>query len=387
MAEVVLDNVSKMFPNGVRAVDRLSLHVHDREFIVLVGPSGCGKTTSLRMIAGLEEPTEGTIRIGDRVVNDVPPRDRDVAMVFQNYALYPHMSVYRNLAFGLLMRRRYGGWSSPLLAPLAPQRYRQARDERREIDQRVRRTAAMLGLGDLLGRRPRDLSGGQRQRVALGRAIVREPRAFLFDEPLSNLDARLRIEMRAELKLLHRRIQTTTLYVTHDQEEAMTLGDRVVVMKDGAIHQCGSPFEVYERPANRFVAGFMGMPPMNFLDGHVVRRDGGLAFENGACRLAINTSHANGLAGHAGLAVVMGIRPEALRLAPASAAEAAIQMTVRVVEPLGDRMDVHGDTDQGQPLVCRTDARATIPAERVGLCVDMNRAHFFEADSGGRRLS
>lgn len=388
MAEVVFDNVSKTFPGDVRAVDRVSLHIRDREFLVLVGPSGCGKTTSLRMIAGLEEPTAGTIRIGDRVVNDVAPKDRDIAMVFQNYALYPHMTVYKNLAFGLMMRRRHGGWGNPLFALLAPGRYRLARQERQEIERRVRETATMLGLDDLLSRRPRALSGGERQRVALGRAIVREPKAFLFDEPLSNLDAKLRVEMRAELKQLHRRIQTTTVYVTHDQEEAMTLGDRVVVMKDGMIHQCGSPFEVYERPVNRFVAGFMGMPPMNFLDGRIVRRDDRLVFEDGVCRLSISPAHSHRLAGLVDEPIVLGIRPEVLRLASDAPPDSSLRVTVRVVEPLGDRMDVHGETAQGRTIVCRTDARTDIREdESIDLQVDMNRVHFFECQDPGRNLS
>ena len=388
MAEVVFDNVSKVFPGDVLAVDRVNLHIQDREFLVLVGPSGCGKTTSLRMIAGLEDPTSGTIRIGDRVVNDVAPKDRDIAMVFQNYALYPHMSVYKNLAFGLMMRRRHGGWGNPLFALLAPGRYRQARQERKDIDRRVRETATMLGLDDLLSRRPRALSGGQRQRVAVGRAIVREPKAFLFDEPLSNLDAKLRIEMRAELKQLHRRVQTTTIYVTHDQEEAMTLGDRVVVMKDGVIHQCGSPFEVYERPVNRFVAGFMGMPPMNFLDGRIVRRDGRLAFEDGVCRLWISPANSETLAGFVDQRIVLGIRPEAMSLASDTPPDSSIRVTVRVVEPLGDRMDVHAETAEGRTLVCRTDARTDVREdETIDLHVDMNRVHFFECQDSGRNLS
>ncbi len=388
MAEVVFDNVSKTFPGDVRAVDRVSLHIRDREFVVLVGPSGCGKSTSLRMIAGLEDPTSGTIRIGDRVVNDVAPRDRDIAMVFQNYALYPHMSVYKNLAFGLMMRRRHGGWGNPLFALLAPGRYRQARQERKDIDRRVRETATMLGLGDLLDRRPRALSGGQRQRVAVGRAIVREPKAFLFDEPLSNLDAKLRVEMRAELKQLHRRVQTTTVYVTHDQEEAMTLGDRVVVMKDGVIHQCGSPFEVYERPVNRFVAGFMGMPPMNFLDGRIVRRDGRLVFEDGVYRLSLSSAHSETLAGLVDQPIVLGIRPEAMTLSSDASPDSSLRVTVRVVEPLGDRMDVQAETTAGHKIVCRTDARTDVREEEsIDLHVDMSRVHFFECQDDGRNLS
>src|SRR6478609_6652007 len=259
MAQVELQSVTKVYPGGVRAVDAVDLHIRDREFVVLVGPSGCGKTTTLRMIAGLEEITGGAIRIGERVVNDVPPKDRDIAMVFQNYALYPHMTVYKNMAFGLKLRGM----------PKA------------QIDQRVKEAATILDIMHLLDRKPKALSGGQRQRVAVGRAIVREPAAFLFDEPLSNLDAKLRVTTRAELKRLHQRLRTTTIYVTHDQEEAMTLGDRIVVMKDGKIQQADTPLNTYNYPANRFVAGFIGMPPMNFFDGAIKLVDGQMVFEEG----------------------------------------------------------------------------------------------------------
>src|SRR5947207_585890 len=259
MAQVVLEKISKIFPGGVKAVDDIDLGIKDQEFIVLVGPSGCGKSTTLRMVAGLEEITGGTIRIGDRVVNDVPPKDRDIAMVFQNYALYPHMTVYKNMAFGLKLRKM----------PKAL------------IDQRVNEAAKILDIGHLLDRKPKALSGGQRQRVAVGRAIVREPAAFLFDEPLSNLDAKLRVTTRAELKRLHHRLKTTTIYVTHDQEEAMTLGDRIVVMKDGKIQQSDAPLQMYNAPVNRFVAGFIGMPPMNFFDGAIKIVDGQMMFEEG----------------------------------------------------------------------------------------------------------
>src|SRR3954467_100890 len=259
MAQVLLDKVSKIYPGNVRAVDRIDLAIRDQEFIVLVGPSGCGKSTTLRMVAGLEEISEGSIRIGDRVVNNVPPKDRDIAMVFQNYALYPHMSVYKNMAFGLKLRK-------------VP---------KPQIQQRVMEAAKILDIEHLLERKPKQLSGGQRQRVAVGRAIVREPAAFLFDEPLSNLDAKLRVTTRAELKRLHQRLKTTTIYVTHDQEEAMTLGERIVVMKDGVIQQADSPLRTYNQPANRFVAGFIGMPPMNFFDGALKIEDGRMVFEEG----------------------------------------------------------------------------------------------------------
>src|SRR5438874_3564201 len=259
MAQVVLDKVSKVFPGGVKAVDAIDLGIRDQEFVVLVGPSGCGKSTTLRMVAGLEEISDGTIRIGNRVVNDVPPKDRDIAMVFQNYALYPHMTVYKNMAFGLKLRGM----------------------PKKQIDERVQDAAKILDIQHLLERKPKALSGGQRQRVAVGRAIVREPAAFLFDEPLSNLDAKLRVTTRAELKRLHQRLRTTTISVTHDQEEAMTLGDRIVAMKDGKIQQADTPLNVYTHPNNRFVAGFIGMPPMNFFDGAIKQIDGRLIFEEG----------------------------------------------------------------------------------------------------------
>src|SRR5947207_651100 len=285
MAQVVLEKISKIFPGGVKAVDDIDLGIKDQEFIVLVGPSGCGKSTTLRMVAGLEEITGGTIRIGDRVVNDVPPKDRDIAMVFQNYALYPHMTVYKNMAFGLKLRGM----------------------PKKQIEQRVMEAAKILDIQHLLDRKPKALSGGQRQRVAVGRAIVREPAAFLFDEPLSNLDARLRLTTRAELKALHQRLKTTTIYVTHDQEEAMTLGDRIVVMSRGVVQQVGPPLEVYRRPANRFVAGFIGSPPMNFLEG---RMEGGDFVEgrNGGVRMALP-----GRSARAGADLVLGFRPQTLR--------------------------------------------------------------------------
>src|SRR5687767_1365530 len=259
MARVELEKVSKIYPGGVRAVNAIDLNIKDQEFIVLVGPSGCGKSTTLRMVAGLEEISEGEIRIGERVVNNVPPKNRDIAMVFQNYALYPHMSVYKNMAFGLKLRKM----------PKA------------QIHQRVMEAAKILDIEHLLERKPKALSGGQRQRVAVGRAIVREPAAFLFDEPLSNLDAKLRVTTRAELKRLHHRLKTTTIYVTHDQEEAMSLGDRIVVMRDGVIQQADAPLLTYNYPINRFVAGFIGMPPMNFFNGALKVEEGRLVFEEG----------------------------------------------------------------------------------------------------------
>jgi multiple sugar transport system ATP-binding protein len=369
MAEVVLDNVTKVFPGGVQAVRNMTLTIEDEEFIVLVGPSGCGKSTTLRMVAGLEEITEGQISIGGTVVNNVPPKNRDIAMVFQNYALYPHMTVYRNMAFALKLRR----------FPKA------------EIDARVRDAARILGIEELLDRKPKALSGGQRQRVAVGRAIVRKPKAFLFDEPLSNLDAKLRVEMRAELKRLHRQLQTTTIYVTHDQEEAMTLGDRIVVMKDGVVHQCGAPLEVYDRPANRFVAGFVGTPPMNFLDGKLLESDGGVYFDEGTFKLRLADEQAPSLAGRSGQDVVLGIRPEAMALSAGgrfAGTDNAVPVQIVVVEPLGEKMDLYTATANHPHVVARVDAQRGLEAGAdVPLYVDTRKVHVFEPGEHGVNLT
>ncbi len=369
MAEVILDNITKIYPGGVKAVDNMSLKIEDQEFIVLVGPSGCGKSTTLRMVAGLEEITVGTIRIAERVVNDVPPKDRDIAMVFQNYALYPHMTVYKNMAFGLKLRRL----------------------PKREIEQKVRDAARLLGIEELLDRKPKALSGGQRQRVAVGRAIVRTPKAFLFDEPLSNLDAKLRVEMRAELKKLHRRLATTTIYVTHDQEEAMTLGDRVVVMKDGIIHQCGSPLEVYEEPGNRFVAGFVGTPPMNFLEARVCAENGQLCFDEGSNKLRLPARLAEALACWEGRQVVLGVRPEDFSCANEGkfAGQGNIlNVTITVVEPLGDKMDVYVQTAVHDHLVCRVEANRSLrDGMQLSMYVAMDRVHAFEPGEEGVNVS
>jgi multiple sugar transport system ATP-binding protein len=389
MAHVQLTDVCKVFPGGVKAVDDVNLDIADREFVVLVGPSGCGKSTTLRMIAGLEDISSGTIRIGERIVNDVAPKDRDIAMVFQNYALYPHMTVYENMAFALKLRRRHGHFANPLFAVFAPGKYRAARAELAAIDQRVRQTATMLGIEPLLDRRPKALSGGQRQRVAVGRAIVREPKAFLFDEPLSNLDAKLRIEMRNEIKRIHRRVQTTTIYVTHDQEEAMTLGDRVVVMKDGRVHQVATPFEVYDRPVNRFVAGFVGNPPMNFFDGRLVAEGGALWFDEGSSKLRIDAAQRERLAAHVGKPLVMGVRPEAMRLGTAYGDDAStLTAKVSLIEPLGDRTDIHFDTPRHSNRVCRVDSRHAVREnETVEIQVDTQRVHFFEPGGDGPNVS
>ena len=393
MAQVLLDSISKVYPGGVKAVDNVSLTIADREFVVLVGPSGCGKSTTLRMVAGLEDISGGTIRIGERIVNDVAPKDRDIAMVFQNYALYPHMNVYQNMSFALRLRRRYGAGRNPFAWLLSGDYREQSARESTEIRDRVSNTARMLGIENLLHRKPKELSGGQRQRVAVGRALVREPKAFLFDEPLSNLDAKLRVEMRGEIKRLHRQVQTTTIYVTHDQEEAMTLGDRVVVMKDGIIHQVASPFEVYERPANRFVAGFVGTPPMNFFEGRLMREGAKLCFDEGDNKLPLCDAHAAKLAARANQPIILGVRPETLHadastLGAGAAAAAKFRGQVVVTEPLGDRMDVQLETSRHKKIVCRVDARSGIKERTpVELLLDMSRVHFFSPDADGKNLT
>jgi multiple sugar transport system ATP-binding protein len=324
---------------------------------VLVGPSGCGKSTTLRMVAGLEEITGGEIMIGDRVVNDLPPKDRDIAMVFQNYALYPHMTVYDNMAFGLKMRK----------FPKA------------EILQRVQSAAEILGIQDLLKRKPRQLSGGQRQRVAVGRAIVRHPQVFLFDEPLSNLDAKLRVQMRVELKRLHDRLETTAIYVTHDQVEAMTLGDRVVVMKDGWVQQVGEPLELYGKPANRFVAGFIGSPAMNFADVIIAESNGGVWVESQGLRIKIPAERAEKLRAYKGQHVTLGVRPEDLHVATgADVPERCFDATVEVVEPLGSEILL--DIKVGPAsMVARVEPTVRVKVhESLRIALDPEGLHFFD---------
>jgi len=324
MAQVTLENVAKVYPDGTEAVKDLSLEIADGELVVFVGPSGCGKTTALRMVAGLEEISSGTISIGDRVVNRLPPRERDVAMVFQNYALYPHRSVYENLAFPLKLRK--------LAKP--------------EIEQRVKRIARLLGLEDQLQRRPRHLSGGQRQRVAMGRAIVREPLAFLMDEPLSNLDAKLRTEMRAEISLLHKQLAVTTIYVTHDQVEAMTLGERVAVMRKGELQQVSAPQELYDRPVNLFVAGFIGSPSMNFVEGTIESADRASSVVFGEERITLDDKEREqqpSLGDWVGKKVIVGIRPEHLEDAALANGrpDRTLRGLVRLKEALGSEIIVH----------------------------------------------
>jgi multiple sugar transport system ATP-binding protein len=359
MAEVTVRNLNKKF-DATHVVKDVNLEIHDKEFVVLVGPSGCGKTTTLRMIAGLEAVTSGDILIDDTVVNEVPPMDRDIAMVFQNYALYPHMSVAGNMAFGLKMRKF----------------------EKADIDKRIKRAADILGIGELLGRKPRQLSGGQRQRVALGRAIVRDPKVFLFDEPLSNLDAKLRVQMRVELKKLHERLGTTAIYVTHDQVEAMTLGDRVVVMKDGWVQQIGEPLQLYNDPANLFVAGFIGSPAMNFAPVMVAERDGALWADNTGLKLQVPGHLKERMRPQIGRKAVLGVRPEDIHVAgDADAAGNCFQADVEVIEQLGSEILL--DMRVGETTMVAS-AEPTLPVklhQRLKLAVNPARVHFFDAES------
>jgi multiple sugar transport system ATP-binding protein len=360
VAEVVFDGVTKVYDGGVEAVKSASLQVRDHEFLVLVGPSGCGKSTMLRMIAGLEEITRGKVSIGGRVVNDLAPKDRDIAMVFQDYALYPHMTVEENMSFALRLRK-----------------YPKA-----EIAERVREAAEILGLEELLDRRPRQLSGGQRQRVAVGRAIVRKPAVFLFDEPLSNLDAKLRVEMRAELKRLHARLKTTTVYVTHDQVEAMTLGERIAVLRDGVIQQVGRPLDLYESPVNRFVGSFLGTPPMNFMAGRLEPENDGYCFADGNLRLTLPAGASAELADCAGREVELGVRPEALEVVDAADTTNAFPAKVDVVEPLGHETIIYFRAGE-QSMVGLIDAHVPVrPDQEVHLAAPARHLHVFDAESG-----
>ncbi|MBM4167681.1 MAG: sn-glycerol-3-phosphate ABC transporter ATP-binding protein UgpC [Ignavibacteria bacterium] len=360
MASVRLENVKKVFDGGHVAVHSMSLDIEDRELVVLVGPSGCGKSTTLRMVAGLEEATEGTISIDGQIVNDVAPKDRDIAMVFQNYALYPHMTVFENMAFGLRLRK----FAKP------------------EITRRVREAADILGIENLLNRKPKALSGGQRQRVALGRAIVRQPKVFLFDEPLSNLDAKLRVQTRTEISKLHQRLAATMIYVTHDQMEAMTLGDRIVVMKDGHIQQVDTPLGLYHRPDNKFVAGFIGSPAMNFFAGTIARQRG-LSFsaEADRLRLPIEKKNQKRVAAYTGKRVTFGLRPE--HIGPKDLKRKAavnVKVHVEVVEPMGNELLLYFTTvEGGNQYVARFSAEVIPTAGRwMELSFDMSQAHFFD---------
>ncbi len=359
MASVTYEHVTKVFGDVV-AVNDLDIHIPDKEFLVFVGPSGCGKTTSLRLLAGLEELTEGNIYIGDRLVNDVPPKDRDIAMVFQSYALYPHMSVYDNMAFGLKLRKT----------------------PKKEIDRRVHEAAKILGIEELLDRKPKQLSGGQRQRVAVGRAIVREPYVFLMDEPLSNLDAKLRVQARAEISKLHQRLGTTFIYVTHDQTEAMTMGTRIAVMRDGILQQVDSPQVLYDTPANIFVAGFIGSPAMNFMDATLVDRDGKVAVDCGDFILEVPEDRQNLYRQHLGKEVIFGVRPEDTHdpeYAPPGINKATIEAKVDVTELMGNEIIVYLTTEHIPQILGRFDPRTSA---RVGntmqIAFNMDRMHIFD---------
>jgi len=383
VAAIELDRLTKVYADGTRAVHELSLEIADGEFVVFVGPSGCGKTSALRMIAGLEEITSGTVRVGDEVVNELPPKARDMAMIFQNYALYPHMNVYDNMGFGLKMRGI----------------------DRGEIRRRVEAAARVLGLSEVLSKRPRHLSGGQRQRVAMGRAIVREPQAFLMDEPLSNLDAKLRVQMRAEIARIQRDLRVTTIYVTHDQSEAMTLGDRVCVMRGGLLQQVDRPQVLYDRPANLFVAGFIGSPAMNLVEAELVEREGALSVRFGPHELPVPDRPE--LRGTAGRRVALGIRPEDVS---SSGAGAPLDVMIDIKEDMGAEVYLHFAVDaapvtadelreivgaealeaadvqthhHGSPFVARVERGARVrEGEKARLAVDTSRMHFFDLESG-----
>jgi multiple sugar transport system ATP-binding protein len=357
MGQVVLKGINKFY-DSVHAVKDVNLQIRDKEFVVFVGPSGCGKTTTLRMIAGLEAISSGDISIDGNVINELAPMDRDIAMVFQNYALYPHMSVYHNMAFGLKMRKF----------------------DKDEIDRRVREAADVLGIGELLARKPRQLSGGQRQRVALGRAIVRHPRVFLFDEPLSNLDAKLRVQMRVELKKLHLRLGTTAIYVTHDQVEAMTLGDRVVVMKDGVVQQVGEPLELYNKPANRFVAGFIGSPAMNFAAVTVTEANGSLIAENSGLRIRLPDETAQRLRGHVGHEVTLGVRPEDLTVADTSDPNhPCFDAVIEVVEQLGSEILLDMKVGEGVMVASVEPTVRVKVRDKLRVAIRPSRLHVFDA--------
>ncbi|MBN1622220.1 MAG: sn-glycerol-3-phosphate ABC transporter ATP-binding protein UgpC [Endomicrobiales bacterium] len=363
MARVLLKKVTKSF-GDVEAVKDFNLEIQDREFCILVGPSGCGKTTTLRMIAGLEEITSGEVSIGDHLVNDLPPKDRDIAMVFQNYALYPHMNVYDNMAFGLKLR----GYS------------------KKEIDIRVREAADILDIKHLLDRKPKQLSGGQRQRVAVGRAIVRKPKVFLFDEPLSNLDAKLRVQMRTELKKLHERLQSTMIYVTHDQTEAMTMGDKICVMKDGLIQQVDGPISLYDNPNNRFVAGFIGSPPMNFMEVEVIEREDSIFLNEGMFELKLPDNYKKEITKYIGQKMILGIRPEDMydklfyTIGPKDGN--TFGATVEVVEPLGSEIYLHLNTGKNIFIAKVDSHNQAKPNQVIELVINLKKIHLFEQKNG-----
>lgn len=361
MAKVELKGIGKIYDGSVRAVDNANITIEDKEFCVFVGPSGCGKSTTLRMVAGLEDISEGKLFIDGVEMNDVPPKDRDIAMVFQNYALYPHMTVYDNMAFGLKIRKM----------------------DKAEIDRRVRDAAKQLDLTQYLDRKPKALSGGQRQRVAVGRAIVRNPKVFLFDEPLSNLDAKLRVTMRSELAALHNRLQATMIYVTHDQIEAMTLGTKIVVMKDGIIQQIGAPLYLYNNPINKFVAGFIGTPPMNFLTVKVLEKNGKIVCDEGSFEINPTTEQAKFLKDYVNKEVSFGIRPEDLKYVDKPAAKDDMQMKITNKEPLGAETHLYLVSNKGQSIIAKTTAAAEFRlGDSVNIVPNMEKAKFFAMDEG-----
>ena len=364
MASLSLQHINKTYPNGFQAVKDFNLEIEDKEFIIFVGPSGCGKSTTLRMMAGLEEISGGTLKIGDKVMNDVEPKDRDIAMVFQNYALYPHMTVYDNMAFGLKLRK-------------VP---------KDQIDKAVREAARILDLEKLLDRKPKALSGGQRQRVAMGRAIVRNPKVFLMDEPLSNLDAKLRVQMRIEISKIHQRLGATIIYVTHDQTEAMTLGTRIVVMKDGVVQQVDTPQHLYEQPGNLFVAGFMGSPQMNFLDAQIAEKGGDLIAKVGEYDIVIPAAKAKVLkdGGYVGKTVVLGIRPEDIhdsQMFIEASPSVPMTSTVKVYELLGAEVFLYFDVN-GTQVTARVDPRTNSKTgDTIKFAFDMEKSHFFDKET------
>ncbi|NQT27282.1 sn-glycerol-3-phosphate ABC transporter ATP-binding protein UgpC [candidate division KSB1 bacterium] len=361
MAHVVLKDVTKIYGKNVIAVNRVNLEVRDREFVVLVGPSGCGKSTILRMIAGLEDITEGEIFIDDRLVNSIQAKDRDIAMVFQNYALYPHMTVFDNMAFGLKLRKI----------------------AKNEIQDRVRDAADILGITDLLERKPKQLSGGQRQRVAVGRAIVRKPKVFLFDEPLSNLDAKLRVQMRKEISKLHQKLQATMIYVTHDQVEAMTMGDRIVVLKDGCTQQIDVPMTLYNKPENQFVAGFIGSPPMNIFNGKIVK-ESGLWFDEGQFKLKVPSRFEKNIESYVNKEIIFGIRPEDIHQSGDKSDNEfliSVNVNVEVVEPMGNEVILYSSVGK-HSAVARLDVQCQIkPGEDINLFFNIKKGHFFNAET------
>jgi multiple sugar transport system ATP-binding protein len=357
MATVELKGINKVYEGGVQAVYNAEISIQDKEFIVLVGPSGCGKTTTLRMIAGLEDISSGELYIDGEIVNDKAPKDRDIAMVFQNYALYPHMTVYDNMSFGLRIRKF----------------------PKQEIDARVQDAAAILELQELLDRRPKALSGGQRQRVAVGRAIVRHPKVFLFDEPLSNLDAKLRVQMRAEISSLHTRLQATMIYVTHDQIEAMTMGDRIVVMRGGLIQQIGDPLTLYNKPVNKFVAGFIGSPPMNLIGVKVIEQGGSVYIDEGSFKIKVSDLQAKVLAPYNGQSVTVGIRPEDFTYDPKAAPESSFEAAVEVIEPLGSHTDIWVQTDAKNQIIAIVPPHIDLSvSQKIRLVPNQAKMTFFD---------